>query len=108
VLNEMTLTPNSRKRAARVSSAPAKRRLAWPEVLRVIQGDWARSFVLARFREAGFSGDSWADRKSREFMAGLLSAAEDTLELRAQGHVIAAERAAIRALRRRLELELWS
>ena len=70
-----------------------EQRLAWPEVLRVVQGDWARSYVLSRFREAGFSGDHWADRKAREFMAGLLTAAEDALELRSQGSTIAAERA---------------
>ena len=83
-------------------------RLAWPEVLTVIQGAWARPFVLSRFRAAGFTGDHWSERKAREFLAHLLTSAEDTLELRPQARVIAAEQYAIRALRRRLELELWT
>ena len=98
----------SRKHAGHSGARHTKPRLAWPGVLRVIQGDWARSFVLARFREAGFNGDQWAERKAREFLAGLLTAAEDAVELRSRAPAVAAERAAIRAVRRRLELELWS
>ena len=92
--------------APRKTPRAAKRTLLWSDVLRVIQADPTRSNVLNQFRGSGFSADSWCLRPAREKMAGLLTAAEDRLEHQAGGSR-AEERQAIRALRQRLELELW-
>lgn len=95
------------------------RRLWWRDVVRVVQGDETRSYVVDRLTNAGFSVDSFGGtRKAREIVADALTRVEDRLELvavkwetgagRARGWKRASEeRAAIRPVRRCLELELW-
>ena len=63
--------------------------------------DTTRAAVLARFRAAGGDRDAWRVR-DRTLMADALTRAEDELELRA-GSRAAAERSAIRVVRRALE-----
>jgi hypothetical protein len=75
----------------------------WRDVLRVLSSDETRAAVLARYRAAGFTPDDFATSGlARDAMADALTRAEDVLELQA-GSVRAAMRAAIRAVRRRLE-----
>lgn len=82
------------------------RAITWPEVLRALPGDAARSEALRRYRARGHLPDDFARlRSARAAMAVALSHVEDTIELRPGGR-LDAERAAIRDLRRRLEAEL--
>jgi hypothetical protein len=66
----------------------------------------ARKFVTERFLSLGGTGNTWRLRPTREAMCNALTAGEDRLEVR--GSRFDAVRAGIRAVRRRLELELWS
>jgi hypothetical protein len=65
---------------------------------------------MGRFRDSGFSADSFGaktlatTRATREAMAAALTATEGWLEYE---HPAYAERDSIRAVRRRLEWELW-
>lgn len=88
-------------KAARTLGTP----IAWVDVLRCLQSDRARSGATIAYRAAGFSADDFANvRKAREAMADALTRTEDDLEM--AGPRAQAERAAIRAVRRRLEREL--
>ena len=80
--------------------------LRWSDVLRALQTDKARSYVLDRFKACGFCAASWWTRSARRKMAELLTAAEDWLE-HARSRAEVADRVAIRAARRQLEWELW-
>lgn len=74
-----------------------------PDVLRVLPDPETRSLALSRFRDRGFSLDSFSRPAARAAMAEALTRAEDWLELdhpRRTG-----ERAAIRRVRRALESE---
>lgn len=81
-------------------------RLSWPEVLRCLSSDETRSCVATWLRGTCFSPDTFAtSRLDRRFVAVALSKAEDQLELR--GPATKPERERIRAVRRRLEWEIW-
>jgi hypothetical protein len=94
------------KHAAHFSNGPLESVLRWPDVLRCLQTDAARSYVLNLYRASGFSAESWNQRAARVRIANLLTALEDRLE-RARARADASDRVATRAVRRRLELELW-
>jgi hypothetical protein len=95
------------KRARAKSGVAAERPVTWPDVLRVIQEEPTRSTALARFRAAEFKADDFATRRNaRESILEGLVSAEDALES-ARGEGATAARRAIRAVRRRLEVELW-
>jgi hypothetical protein len=83
----------------------------------VLPDDDERSRVVSALRDSCFSVDAFAtQRKAREIVANELTRAEDRLELAAIdagrrgsiGERLTARRLAIRAIRRRLEWELWS
>lgn len=97
---------SSGKHAGHFPNAMLKSVLTWPDVLRCLQTDAARSYVLSLYRASSFSAESWNLRAARERIADLLTALEDRLE-RARARADVADRVASRALRRRLELELW-
>ena len=83
----------------------AQKRVTWPEVLRALPVDETRSYALGRFRDPCFSPDSFATRiESRAIVAEGMTRTEDWLELNRRPKQVEA----IRAVRRRLELELWS
>lgn len=76
-------------------------------MLRVLPGTAARSYALLQFFDRGFDADSFGSksvRAPRVAMVDALVATEDWLEIRKPSY----DRSAIRALRRRLEQELWS
>jgi hypothetical protein len=81
---------------------------AYRAVLRAI-GDHAdaRALVLSEFRARRGTPDRWHQRPTRVAMLGALGCAEDALEVEHRGRATPA-RAALRVIRRRLELELWS
>ncbi len=82
------------------------RPVTYPDVLRVLPDDETRSCALSRFREAGFSADSFGHRRgARVAMAEALTSTEDWLEVEHPRRT--RERDAIRAVRRRLEQEIW-
>ncbi len=94
----------SRKTVVSNACAAPRRAIAWGEVLRAIPSDDARAWALDPYRAGGFTADDFATRrKARERMADCLTKCEDRLEM-ARRKV---ERAAIREVRRALELELW-
>lgn len=72
----------------------------------------ARDAVLERFAVSGGDRERWA-RRDREMMAEALTRTEDELEMRSPGPVDSGAgknqgcRRALRAVRRRLEVELW-
>jgi hypothetical protein len=88
-------------------------RLAWADVLRVLQGDETRERCLSRYRAAEFTPDDFGClRAAREAMADALTRTEDWLEYREldepKGRLDRyRQRMAIRDVRRRLERELW-
>jgi hypothetical protein len=79
----------------------------WPDVLRALAPLESRQRVLGAVKAAGFSPDSWGSRASLQALADALTRAEDSPELAHRGRVRDRERATLRDLRRRLELELW-
>jgi len=94
------------KTASEKPERARRARIGWPDVLRVLQGDETRSYAIGRYRAGGFGPDDFArSRPAREAMADALTYAEDRLEL--QGWRRDPERAAMREVRRALELELW-
>jgi len=94
--------------AARTSTAERRARLQWPDVLRAVPSPKTRERALDAYRAAGFTPDDFAaKRAAREAMADALSRTEQWLELAPENASRAAGRAAIRAVRRRLEFELW-
>jgi hypothetical protein len=81
--------------------------VSWPDILRAVQDEKARSSVSNVLRDAELTPDQFgSNRKARELVADQLTRVEDELEPR-RGKRAAAERLAIRDVRRRLELELW-
>ena len=85
--------------------------IAWPDVLQAMPEDETRSYAFRRVRDAGFSAVSFGLktnarwRRAREATADALTRTEDWLELTHPRR--AADRAALQAVRRRLEWELW-
>lgn len=79
--------------------------LKWPDVLRAVPRPEVRVWLLARFRGRGFDADSFRLRSVREGMADALTATEDWLEINHPRWL--EDRALLKELRRRLELELW-
>ena len=93
----------ARAKSAKTQEAP----IAWSDVLRVIQDEPTRSRALARFRAAEYKADEFATRRNvRESILEGLVSAEDALEM-SPGAGATASRRAIKAVRRRLEVELW-
>ena len=82
-----------------------RRAIGWADVLRAVELDDVRSYVLGRYRGAGFSPDNFGhSRAAREAMADALSRTEDWLELQ-RGSLRQQARASIREVRRQLERE---
>jgi hypothetical protein len=95
-----------RQAAVSVGLLCRQSRLTWPAVLRCLGGPKTRERACSLFAAAGFTPDHFmAKRAAREAMAGVLSRVEDWLELERPG--ARQDRSEIRAVRRRLELELW-
>lgn len=81
------------------------RPITYAMVLAALPSDEARSEALARYRGASFTPDEFGHRRSaRAAMLEALVAAEDLLEARYPRRDV--ERADLRDLRRRLEVEL--
>ncbi len=78
--------------------------LAWREVLGALQQDETRQAVVALYRQSGFQADDFGGRKARVAMVEILVSTEDALELEHPGRRV--ERDAIKAVRRRLEVEV--
>jgi hypothetical protein len=90
--------------AAVSQRAPRRSALGWPDVLRGLGRDAARSYALDRLRGCGFSADSFGAarnmaRPHREHVADVLTATEDWLE--GQHRLCADEHVAEQAKRRR-------
>lgn len=84
-------------------SAKALGRVTWVQVIGALADDETRSCALGHFRDSGFSPDSFATRieARRSILEGLVRA-EDWTEVRYPRR----DRSELRAVRRRLELEL--
>jgi hypothetical protein len=88
------------------AGASAWRPIGWRDVLGAVQRDETRSWLTDRFRDSGFTADSFASqRKAREAVADCLTRLEDWIGNEHPGWK--ADLAGIKAVRRRLELELW-
>lgn len=81
------------------------RRVEWPDVIRALENDETRSVVLNRFRSRGFNAESFRLRSAKEALADALSHGEDWLEMN-HGRRLD-EREALKAVRRRLEWEIY-
>ncbi len=93
------------KTGVSVATASPGSTISYPDVLRALSSDETRSAALTAYRTAGFSPDDFAHRlAARAAMAEALTAVEDGCELRGSRR----EREAVRAVRRRLEREIWS
>jgi hypothetical protein len=102
----MSRSPNTLFLPAAKPARSPGRPTTYRDVLRVLQSDAARSGALMRYRAAGFTADDFATRRNaRETMADALSRTEDVLE-GVRGAHAQAERAVIRDVRRRLEIEV--
>ena len=102
---DTTASRHIEKTAVAEVRAGAGPRVTYPEVLRVLPDDETRSYALSRFREAGFSADSFAHRpRARRAMVEALTSAEDWLEVEHPRRV--RDRDAVRAVRRCLEQEV--
>jgi hypothetical protein len=78
--------------------------VTYREVVRALQTDYARFLALGLYRGCGYIAEDFALRRSaRAAMAVALTATEDALELRGSRR----ERESVRAVRRRLEWEVW-
>jgi hypothetical protein len=94
------------KKASAKRTAPLGRALGWREVLRALPADDARSVALGWYRSAGYTADDFAgSRGARLTLCDALTKTEDWLENEHPGRM--GERRALRAVRRRLEQELW-
>jgi len=106
----LAVRPNSRNRgkhAVDQTAESAGRIRSWSDVLRVVQSDAARSEFLNRFRSSGFTPDQFEHKPAaRRAVSDALTWTEDLLEFK-RGPKAEAERAEIRYVRRRLEVELW-
>jgi hypothetical protein len=101
----MTAAPDPLFLAAGDCAQPRRLRFGWAAILRALPRDAIRSRVLERYRAAGFAPDDFAHRSAaRACMADCLTRAEDWIEL--EHPLWVAERAAIAAVRRPLELEI--
>lgn len=84
-----------------------QKRVCWPDVLRALSTDEARSYAIGQFRDPCFSPDSFGSRiEARATVAEGLTRTEDWLESK-HGKNNVACRSAVASVRRRLELELW-
>lgn len=94
------------KHAVRKGPSPRGGVLGWPDVLRVLQRDEARSSALGAYRTAGHTPDDFArSRSARAAMADALTRVEDAMETTQRGS--SGEREAIRTVRRGIEGEVW-
>lgn len=99
------LSPDPLFSAARASARPPRARFGWQEVVRALSRDAVRSLVLDRYRAGGFGPDDFTHSlPARAHMADCLTRAEDWVEL--QHPRWEADRAALAAVRRPLELEI--
>lgn len=94
------------KNSTPVNARPAERPVTWPEVLRALDGAGVRPIALAHYFGLGFTADIFASssrraRPARAAMADTLTRVEDRLETEQPRR----SRSALRAIRRRLELE---
>lgn len=106
--SDLTPAQTSIKKAPRSAASPRRSVLGWPEVLRALQDDEARSVALSLYRSRGFTPDDFGHRReARAALADALSRAEDQIELRRQSPARDHARTLVRAARRRLEVELW-
>jgi hypothetical protein len=102
----MTTSPTSIKTAPKKLTASTKSRLGWSDVLRVVQEPKALALALSRFKGAGFTPDEFNHSKTaRIMMCETLTRVEDWLEMEKPR---SPDRDAVKGVRRRLELELWS
>jgi hypothetical protein len=102
----MTAATTEKTARAKTARAPGPP-IGWPDVLRVIPDEPTRSTALSRFRAAGFKPDEFAHHRNvRESVLEGHVSAEDALEA-IRGEGATASRRAIKAVRRRLEVELW-
>jgi hypothetical protein len=78
--------------------------VAYRDVVRALQTNYARFLALGLYRRSGYVAKDFALRRAaRAAMAGALIATEDALELRGSR----SERESVRGVRRRLEWEVW-
>lgn len=103
----MTQASDIGKTGTQIRARRAGTRLGWPDILAAVQDAAERSALVTAIRDAGFSIDDFANvNKPREIACSWLTLYEDRLEV-VRGGVAASERARCRAVRRRLELELF-
>lgn len=100
---------------ARTRTRMPQDRVTWPEVLRVLPDPAAQSYAVTLYNAHGFLPDDMSvnekahgtagrrRRRARAAMADALARTEDLLEIRRRH----SQRLAVRAVRRRLEAEVW-
>jgi len=94
-----------RKQGRRSATPGPGTPIAWSDVLRAVESDETRQRIVERYRSAGFTLDQFATvRRAREAMSDAITRAEDWLELEKP---TAGDRTRLKAVRRRLEWELW-
>lgn len=98
-----TVSPHPEKTSSPILLLSRGGRVRWPDVLRAVQDSNNRSLLVRRMRDAGFSADDFSHSgKTRQLVADILTKLEDGAEGRSP-----TERDRVRAVRRRLEWELW-
>ncbi len=103
----LSVASSATKTVVKNSAGRVGSRFGWREVLGAVQDSAARSGLVGSLRDAGFTADDFASvNKARDIVCTWLSRYEDSLE-GVQGRLRAEERARVRAVRRRLELELF-
>ena len=101
------MTSSLVKTGVHVSARRLGTPLRWSDVLGAVQDSAERSGLVRLLADAGFSADSFANiNDARVIVCSELTRYEDRLEGMA-GKLRAAERSAVRVVRRRLESELW-
>ena len=98
------MSAHTGKTAVAKTTASLGTLVSYREVVWALQSDYARFLALGLYRRAGYAPKDFALRRARAAMAVALTTTEDALELRGARR----EREAIRAVRRRLEREVWS
>lgn len=100
--------PDMGKTSSEILASTQGRAIGWSEVVAFVPDDGPpRALVVGALRSGGFSPDAFAHgRTAREAVLEGLVRAEDLLEL-TRGPLAAAHWGRVRAVRRRLELELW-